>query len=76
LQGLRADLRGGIVPLFLRDGGLVLRGMRKKNSHWGLDWRTAGACKSLKLQVFLIGDVDGGPVEMLLCPIAKRYPSA
>lgn len=27
----------------------------KKNSHWELDWRTAGSCKFLKLHVFLIG---------------------
>jgi hypothetical protein len=35
-------------------------GLRIFFSHWGLEWGSVGALKSLKIQVFLIGDGNWG----------------
>lgn len=53
-------LGGGRFPSALRDWRMDFEGLKKKKSHWGLEWGSAGALKSLKLQVFLIGDGNGG----------------
>jgi hypothetical protein len=41
---------------------MVFEGLRKFFSHWGWEWGSAGALKSLKIQVFLIGDGNWGTV--------------
>ena len=44
----------------MRGWRIDFEGLRIFFSHWGLEWESAGALKSLKIQVFLIGDGNWG----------------